>query len=120
MDIIVIARYGNKPTEKLCSNKKKARKELGEVVAEKLFAALNFIESASSLEDIACFPTYHLHQLTGDRKDLFAMDLGRKLGYRLIIKPDPPLSKEENNLDFKSKCRVVKCIIVLEVSKHYE
>ncbi len=115
-----IVRYGNNKTRKLCSDSKQAKKVLGELVAEKLFAALNFIESASTLNDVACFPTYHLHQLSGDKKDLFAMDLGRKLGFRLIIKPDPPLNREEDKLDFNSKCSVVKCIIVLEVSNHYE
>lgn len=120
VNIIVIVGYGNNKTEKLCNDKKQAKKVLGEIVAEKLFAALNFIESASTLNDIACLPTYHLHQLSGNKKHLFAMDLGRKLGYRLIIKPDPPLDKEDDKLDFNSKCSIVKCIIVLEVSNHYE
>ncbi len=115
-----IVGYGNSQTRKLCSDSKKAKKVLGELVAEKLYAAINFIESATTLNDVACFPTYHLHQLSGDKKDLFAMDLGRKLGFRLIIKPDPPLSQEVDKLDFNSKCSVVKCIIVLEVSNHYE
>lgn len=115
-----IAGYGDNKTKKLCSDNKQAKKALGEIVAEKLFAALNFIESASTLNDIACMPTHHLHQLSGNKKDLFAIDLGRKLGYRLIIKPEPPLSNEDNKLDFNSKCNVVKCIIVLEVSNHYE
>lgn len=117
---MVIVSYGNNKTEKLCSDSKKAKKELGVLVAEKLFAAINFIESASSLNDVACIPMYHLHDLKGDRKGSFAMDLGRKLGYRLIIKPDPPFTDEESKLDFNSKCSVVKCIIVLEVSNHYE
>jgi hypothetical protein len=59
-------------------------------------------------------------QLSGNKKDLYAMDLGRKLGYRLIIKPDPPLKREDDKLDFNSKCSIVKCIIVLEVTNHYE
>ncbi len=120
VSIIVIVGYGNNKTKKLCSDNKQAKKLLGEIVAEKLFAALNFIESASTLNDIACFPTYQLHQLSGNKKDLFAMDLGRKLGYRLIIKPDPPLNGEYDKLDFNSKCSIVNCIIVMEVSNHYE
>ncbi|MGI6144405.1 MAG: hypothetical protein GX092_00435 [Clostridia bacterium] len=120
VSIIDIVGYGNNKIKKLCSDYKQAKKVLGEIVAEKLFAALNFIESASTLNDIACFPTYRLHQLSGNKKDLFAMDLGRKLGYRLIIKPDPPLNPEADKLDFNSKCSIVRCIVVLEVSNHYE
>jgi hypothetical protein len=51
---IDIIGYGNNKTQKLCCDNKYAKKFLGEIVAEKLFAALNFIESASSLNDIAC------------------------------------------------------------------
>jgi len=120
VDIINIVGYGNNRTKKLCNDYKQAKIVLGNIIAEKLFAALNFIESASSLKDIACFPVYNLHQLSGNRKDQFAMDLGRKLGYRLIIKPNPPLNKEDDQLDLNSKCNIVKCIIVLEVSNHYE
>ena len=115
-----ITGYGNNKTKKLCSDRRQASKQLGELVAEKLFAALNFIECASTLNDIACFPTYHLHQLSGAEIDLFAMDLGRKLGYRLIIRPDPPLNHEDDRLDFNSKCSIVKNILLLEVSNHYE
>ena len=43
-----IVGYGNNQTRKLCSDSKKAKKDLGELVAEKWFAASNFIESASS------------------------------------------------------------------------
>jgi toxin HigB-1 len=120
VSIIKIVGFGNNKTRKICSDCRVAKKELGEIVAEKLFSAINFIESATSLNDIACFPSFHLHQLIGDRKEMFAMDLGRKIGYRLIIKPDPPLNKVEDKLDYNSKCSIVKCIIVLEVSKHYE
>lgn len=117
---MLIVGYGSNKTKKLCSDSKQAKKVLGELVAEKLIAAINFIESASNLNDVACLPTYRLHQLSGDKIGLFAMDLGRKLGFRLIIKPDPPLNHEDDKLDFNSKCSVVTCIIVLEVSNHYE
>lgn len=117
MDIVG---YGNTKTEKLCHDKMLAKKTLGILIADKLFATLNFIESASSLNDIACFPPYRLHQLKGNKKDLFAMDLGRKSGYRLIIQPRPLLDDEDNQLDFHSKCKRITSIIVLEVSNHYE
>ena len=120
VSIIEIKAYSNRKTQRLCSDYKHAKKVLGEIVAEKLYAALNFIEKAQTLSDIANFPTYRLHQLSGNRKDLFAMDLGRRLGYRLIIKPDPIISEEDNKMDLDTKCRKVICIIVMEVSKHYE
>ena len=115
-----ITGYGSNKIKKICTDNRQAKRCLGELVAEKLSAALNFIESASTLNDIACFPAFHLHQLSGTEKGLYAMDLGRKLGYRLIIQPDPPLNMEEDRLDFNAKCCIVKRIVLLEVSNHYE
>ncbi len=94
--------------------------KLSTKVAQKLFAAINILEQAESLNDIAVLPIYHLHDLSGDRFGVYAMDLGRKLGYRLLIEPDPPVSEENKSLDFNSKCKTIKKIIVLEVSNHYE
>lgn len=115
-----IVAYANKRTEKLCNDFRFAKKELGEQVAERLFATIDFMRSAANLNDLLCIPTYRLHQLKGKRKGEIALDLGRKLGFRLIIKPEPPFSSEEDALDFSSKCISVMCVMVLEVSNHYE
>lgn len=119
MSIIEIV-YKSRKTEKICRDKEYARKKYGDLICQKLYAAINYIENAQSLNDIACYPTYQLHQLIGNRANQFAIDLGRKLGYRLIFTPNPPISEEDNKLDFSSKCKIVKSIILLEVSKHYE
>jgi proteic killer suppression protein len=120
VSIIVIVGYGDNNTKKLCTNNKYAKKVLGDIVAERLMAVMSFIESASSLNDIACFPSYRLHPLKANKKGLLAMDLGRRLGFRLIIKPDPPLNLEDDSLELHSKCNKVKSIKVIEVTNHYE
>lgn len=104
----------------MCTDFKRATKELPPLVAQKLYAAINYLEQAESLNDIAMFAAYRLHNLSGNLTGIYAMDLGKKLGYRLLITPDPPISKENESLDFNSKCKTVKHIIVLEVSNHYE
>ncbi len=115
-----IVKFGSKRTEKLCCNQKYAQKELGIEVSKRLLAALNFIDSAQTLEDIAQNPTYRLHSLKGKREDQLAMDLGKRTGFRLIITAEPRIQLESQSLDFRSKCRTVKYIIVMEVTKHYE
>ncbi|MEA5073419.1 MAG: type II toxin-antitoxin system RelE/ParE family toxin [Eubacterium aggregans] len=113
--------YHDKKIEKLCNDYKKSKKQLGECVAEKLHMALNFMANAENLNDIAQMPTYHLHPLIGDRGGHFAMDLGRRLGYRLILIP-----VDENNnkwTDFSQLDIIYKStstIILLEVTNHYE
>jgi len=116
---IIDLKWGSQKTGKLCRDPKKALRELGQLVAEKLLAAIQFLESATTLRDVLCMPIYHLHTVGGKRKSQLAMDLGRKIGYRLIIKPDPPWNEEEEKLDLSSKCQIVSCIIILEVTNHY-
>jgi len=58
-------RYHNKATEKLCTDLKKARKELNNMTAVKLHALINLLESAETLQDIAALQIYHLHPMAG-------------------------------------------------------
>lgn len=114
-------KYKDKSTEKTCTNIKTAKKKLNEIVATKLLSTINFLESAKNLRDVANMPSFKLHPLVGDRKETYAIDLGRRLGYRLIIKP---LDDEGNELkDYSDINKIYDCtnvIIILEVSNHYE
>ena len=81
-------RYHDKKIEKLCTDIRKAKKDLPAIVAEKLHALVNLLESAENLQDIADMPFYHLHYLHGDREGQYALDVaGRRSGYRLSIIP---------------------------------
>lgn len=67
---------------------KKAKKELPAIIAEKLHALINLIESSENLQDIAAMQIYYLHPLQGKREGQYALDIaGRKSGYRLVIIP---------------------------------
>ena len=112
--------YKNKKIEKECTDYSNAKKKYNQQVADKLHSTINFINNASNLLDIKSMPTYRLHALKGNRKGTYAIDLGKRLGYRLIITPLDDNHKEwdtnDENLIFKS----TKVIIVLEVTNHYE
>jgi len=76
--------------------------------------------NAYNLNDVAVIPTYHLHPLEGKRKGQFALDLGRRLGGRLII---IPLDDEGNRWDTNDINIIYKstyAILVWEVTNHYE
>ena len=116
MDII----YDNKKVEKQCTNYKEAKKKLNITVAEKLHAAITFIKNAETLMDIKNMPMYNLHSLHGDREGTYAIDLGRRLGYRLII---TPLDNEKNEWTIKDENKIyksTKIILAMEVTNHYE
>lgn len=112
--------YDNKTIQKQCENYKEAQKKLNKQVAEKLHSTLTFIKSATSLMDIRNMPMYNLHALSGKRKGTYAIDLGRRLGYRLIIKPLDESEKEWNIKNENEIYKGTKIIVALEVTNHYE
>lgn len=111
--------YKTSQVEKLCNDEKKAIRELGIDVANRLFAALNALESANNLYDILVLPQYNLHILKGKLEGLYSMYLGKTTGYRLIL---TSLDENENAI----KCNdmsiytISVCVEIKEVSKHYE
>lgn len=113
-------KYRRKKDERICTDFRRAKKEVGDKVADKLHSLINFIESAENLIDIKNVPTYQLHPLEGKRKGQFAIDLGRKLGWRLIIIPLDNDGKEWEISDVNALYKFTSIILVWEVSNHYE
>lgn len=114
-------KYKTSKTEEHCTNLKKAQKKYGEAVAEKLHGAINFIESASNLKDVREHLPFRFHDLKGDREKACAIDLGRKIGWRLLVVP----LKENgsfctNDEIFGEYAVCIKIIRIEEVSNHYE
>lgn len=112
--------FNDKKIKKVCNDYKEARKAFGDDVAKKLHMALNFITHAETLNDVAQMPTYRLHPLKGDRKGSYAIDLGRKLGFRLILIPLDKCGHKWIENDINLIYRSTTTIILMEVSNHYE
>lgn len=112
--------YDNKNIQELCNNYKHAQKKLGKNVADKLHKALQFIDASVCLMDIKNMRTFRLHPLKGDRKGTYAIDLGKKTGFRLIL---IPVDLDGNRWATGNDIVIFNStdtIILLEVSKHYE
>lgn len=113
--------YHDKKVEKLCTDFKKAKKDLPTVVAEKLHALMNLLESADNLQDIAEMQIYHLHPLQGNRGGQFALDIaGRRMGYRLVVIPLNADGCEWKEKDINVVYKSTEVIVAWEVSNHYE
>lgn len=113
--------YHDRIVQKLCTDYKKAKKDLPAIVAEKLHALINLIESSENLQDIAEMRIYHLHPLQGKREGQYALDVaGRKAGYRLVIIPLDANGNEWKEKDVNVVYRATEVIIAWEVSNHYE
>ncbi len=75
--------YKSNRLEKLCTNAYAAEKKYGIQMAEKIKLRIDQITAALSVEMMLQFKVGRCHQLKGDRKDQFAVDLVHP--YRLIF-----------------------------------
>lgn len=113
-------KYKTNKVEEICTNLKKAQKQLSQKIhAEKLIANINFIKSAKNFLDIIKYVPFHTHMLSTGK---FALDVnGRKCSYRMIIYP---LDENGNRItadeNFASKAKSIEVVMVEEVSNHYE
>ena len=99
----------------------KAKKEYGEAVTEKLYSAIDYIESANSIADIREYPPFHFHDLKGKRNGEYAIDLGRRLGFRLIVRPLDANGETCNNTQIYSAAAIEIVVVQFEeVTNHYE
>lgn len=117
MDIV----YKNKTVEKQCTNLKKAKKEFGNY-GEDVIGKINLIESMPVFRDVMNYIPFHCHQLSGQQKNFWAIDVkGRKCSLRIII---VPLNEDRQIViaddDFANTCKSLSIVLIEEVSNHYE
>lgn len=106
--------YQNNNLKTRCEDPDKAKKKYGNETANNLFKTLNYIKSANSLNDIINFPSLHFHELKGDKKGIYSIDLmKRKSKWRLYIKlvdkNNNPIiynTGNETNISFLRICEV--------------
>ena len=108
--------FGDRKIRKLCSVEKEGIQKLGPVCAKKLRARMADLSAAPSLEDLRGVPgAGRLHELAGDRKWQFALDLLHP--YRLVFEPTerPPPLKQDGGLDW---LRITTVTIIEIVDYH--
>lgn len=75
--------YRNRQIEKICTNASDATKKYGKRTAGLIHQRVDEIDAADSVEMLVKFGIGRCHQLVGDRKGQFAMDLAHPL--RLVF-----------------------------------
>lgn len=101
----MIIYFRTKKLQKICSNTKTSKKELGNEMARKLQQRLMELKAASCLDDISRVPPARCHPLTGNRGGQLSVDL--KHPYRLCFIPanDPIPKTKDGSLDW---CKVTE------------
>ncbi len=75
--------FKNNKLQKICSNSSQALKSLGSECAGKLQQRLLELSAARMLQDVSRLPPARCHELTGDKKGVFSVDLRHP--YRLLF-----------------------------------
>jgi len=83
---LVQIKYKNRKLEKVCTMASEAEKEYGKEMAEKIQQRIDEIEAALSVEMMIEFKIGRCHQLKGNRKKQYAVDLVHPM--RLIFKKE--------------------------------
>jgi len=106
--------YANSRIEKICTDEKRARKELGQIGAETLAERLHQLRIAVNLEELRFRPG-KWHELIGDRWGQLAVSL-RGLE-RLIFEPDHDFrpTKADGGLDWAA----VTAVRILEITDYH-
>lgn len=75
--------FKTRKLERICSKEKQMAKELGVKMQRKLKQRLMELKAAETLEMISHLPPPRLHELTGNRKGQYSVDL--EYPYRLLF-----------------------------------
>ena len=106
--------YANSRIERICTDAKRARKELGQIGMRILTNRLIQIAEANNLEELRNRPG-SWHELTGDRWGQLAASLDGL--NRLVFEPnnDPRPTKPDGGLDWPA----VTEIMILEITDYH-
>ena len=100
---MVLIEYKNRKIEKICTNAYEAERRHGREMAEKIHMRIGQLKAADSVEMLIQFRIGRCHELKGERRKQYAMDLVHP--YRLVFE------KKENE---------IKIVNVLEIVDYHD
>lgn len=104
-----------KKLQKTFNSEKELVKTYGAILSEKIKKRMKVLESAANLAEVPVRKPDRMHQLKGNRKGQFAVDIFQP--YRLIFKPEDELNLlPDGGIDTKR----VTGIIILGVEDYHD
>lgn len=93
--------FGTHKLARCCNERKQAEKSYGTKSARKLMQRLAELHAANNLFEISKLPPPRCHELTGQQKTIFSVDLEHP--YRLLFTPahDPIPRLPDHGIDLK-------------------
>ncbi len=107
--------FKEKKLQKACESKRLSDKRWGSDNAKKIRQRLLELKAADTLADVSKLPPARCHDLFGDRRGQFAVDV--KQPYRLVFEPadNPVPLRPDGSIDKSS----VRSIQILEVENYH-
>ena len=108
-------RFRSKSLLRTFSSEKELEKTYGPILGRIMMRRISVLRAANSLAEVPHLPPERRHELAGNRKGEFAVDL--KHPHRLTFRPDhePIPTKEDGGIDLQR----VTAIIILEVEDYH-
>lgn len=103
--------YKSNKLKKQCEDPRRAQKEYGQNIGNRLTQRVGELQAATNLLDIKYNPSARLHRLKGDRSDEYAIDLVHP--FRLIIKP---ILEDEGDIN---KLETINVVRIEEVTDYH-
>ena len=91
--------FKTKKLEKVCSKKKESVKAVGDKNSQRLLQRMMELKAADTLNDISNLPPARCHELSGNRKRQFSVDINRNYRLLFISANDPTPEKDDGGLD---------------------
>jgi proteic killer suppression protein len=90
--------FSTKKIQKVFNSEKELIRAQGAGIARIIMRRMVVLRAAETLNNVSRFPPERCHELTGEMKGIFAVDL--KHPYRLLFEPvDPIPYKEDGGID---------------------
>lgn len=107
--------YKTKKMRKIFNSERLLVREYGAERTRKIKMRQDFLRAAANLDQVPARPPTRRHELKGDRKGQFAVDLTNN--YRLVFEPnhDPMPRREDGGLDLEG----ITAITILSVEDYH-
>jgi len=107
--------FKNEKLAKIFNSEKNLLREYGTENAKRIKQRMAVLAAANSLEDVPAHPPERRHELSGNRKGQFAVDL--KQPQRLVFEPNhnPLPRKPDGGLDLKK----ISAVTIIEVEDYH-
>jgi len=106
--------FKTKKLEKVCSKKKDSVKAFGDKNSRRLLQRMMELKAADTLNDISNLPPARCHELSGNRKRQFSVDINRNYRLLFISAHNQTPEKDGGGLD-KSRITEIEIIEVEDI-----